>query len=412
MLLLGGDADNELLSQMIYAKKKEYIAKVHSRSITQIDKGRKQGMWKTYVGNPRKEVVRQTERELIDYLFHYYKIEEKLNRSFYSVFDERMDYLLTRKNRSAKTVQKYQRIYNKFIPKNLGAQRIADITEDDVLDLIAEKCHSIHPKPDALKKFIQMVSATFEFGVQNGYCPSNPASHVDPECYYKDCDLKVKQADEKEFSEEERRILTDDAMSNAGNPRALMLMMAAETGMRAGELAAFHKEDILEKGTQGLLHIHRQQLYDKDQPVGKQYWEVAYTKDERMHPHNGRKFPINDRIREIIHLTEKIPGKSDYLFHDAYQSGPVTKGSHEKYLKRRCRILGIPTTNNHAFRMALNSRLIEAGLSAAERAVLLGHAVQTNEQHYSLADQRLIGSITEKLTLHAASCAALTQKSA
>lgn len=325
------------------------------------------------------------------------------------MFDDRLQYLQQKKNRSTKTIQEYERIYKRFVPDEFGMHLISDISEDDVLDLVSDACHRVHPKPEAFQKFVQMLSATFDYAVRKGYCPFNPASHVDPEYYYKDCDLTVKQADEKEFSPGECARLMDDALRNAANPRALMEMMAYETGMRAGELPVLRKSDILDKK---LLHIHRQQLSDDALPKGKQYSEVPYTKDERMHPHNGRKFPINDSIREIIRLAEMIPGDSEYLFHDPGQTGPITKDSYEKYLKRHCRNLGIRTTNNHAFRMALNSRLIEAGLSAAERAVLLGHAVQTNEQHYSLADQRLIGSITEKLENHAASIAAPARKSA
>ena len=35
-----------------------------------------------------------------------------------------------------------------------------------------------------------------------------------------------------------------------------------------------------------------------------------------------------------------------------------------------------------------NSRLIELGYSAAERASILGHAVETNERNYSVSDIR------------------------
>ena len=48
--------------------------------------------------------------------------------------------------------------------------------------------------------------------------------------------------------------------------------------------------------------------------------------------------------------------------------------------------LGFPITNNHAFRMALNSYvLIPKGLEAPERAKLPGHSVETNLRYYTHA---------------------------
>ena len=66
-------------------------------------------------------------------------------------------------------------------------------------------------------------------------------------------------------------------------------------------------------------------------------------------------------------------------------------------LRKRCRRLGCVPTNNHAFRMAFNSRLIELGFSVSDRALILGHEVQTNETHYSLTDKRRLNMIKDRL---------------
>ena len=47
--------------------------------------------------------------------------------------------------------------------------------------------------------------------------------------------------------------------------------------------------------------------------------------------------------------------------------------------------------------MAFNSRLIEIGFSPSDRALILGHEVQTNESHYSLTDKRRLNSIKERI---------------
>ena len=49
-------------------------------------------------------------------------------------------------------------------------------------------------------------------------------------------------------------------------------------------------------------------------------------------------------------------------------------------------IMGFQVTNNHAFRMSLNSNVfIPLGIPVTERARLLGHSVETNEKYYSYA---------------------------
>lgn len=380
-------------TSMLSARKKDYVTQQHPYTISQLSKGSKKGKWKTYIGSPRKEVLRRTEDEMLQYLYDYYRANDKASTSFQAVFDERLLYLKEQLNRSQKTIKTYQCDYKRWIPTSFGGTPISDITDSMVLSLFASQCRKVHPRPEALKKFRQLLYATFRYAQAKQYCSINPVSCVDISYYYKECDLSFKTATEKEFSDTEIAALMQDAYRHAKNPRALMMILANETGMRAGELAAFRIEDV----TPEFLHIHRQQLFDPSKAVGSQYFDVPYTKDERKHPHNGRFFPINKDIQRIIDLATLIPGESVYLFHDPQSSEAIKKDSYEQYLNRHCTALGIQITNNHSFRMHRNGELIAMGLSPAERAVLLGHAVETNERYYSLADQRLLSNIQKKL---------------
>lgn len=103
---------------------------------------------------------------------------------------------------------------------------------------------------------------------------------------------------------------------------------------------------------------------------------------------------MNANAKKVVALAFNLPGKSDYLFHK--NGKMISKDSYLQNLRRRCQRLGITTTNNHAFRMAVNSRLIDLGFSASDRALILGHQVQTNESHYSLTDRRRLNSIKER----------------
>ena len=48
--------------------------------------------------------------------------------------------------------------------------------------------------------------------------------------------------------------------------------------------------------------------------------------------------------------------------------------------------------------MAYNSRLISLWFDPSERALILGHEVQTNEAHYSLTDRRKLEEIRKRMT--------------
>ena len=55
------------------------------------------------------------------------------------------------------------------------------------------------------------------------------------------------------------------------------------------------------------------------------------------------------------------------------------------------------TNEDIIFRICYNTSLIDAGLSSADRALLLGHTVQVNESYYSVSDKRRIDSIRDIL---------------
>ena len=91
---------------------------------------------------------------------------------------------------------------------------------------------------------------------------------------------------------------------------------------------------------------------------------------------------ILEALKEVQH---QLGIKSDWVF--CNKSGDWIKiRGYISALRKVTLGLGFPITNNHAFRMALNSYvLIPKGLEAPERAKLLGHSVETNLRYYTHA---------------------------
>ena len=75
----------------------------------------------------------------------------------------------------------------------------------------------------------------------------------------------------------------------------------------------------------------------------------------------------------------------------------ITTDSSAQFLSRTCKRLGTLPANNHAFRFAFNSQLSELGFNSSDRSLILGHGVQTNENHYSITDKRRLEGIRDKI---------------
>ena len=388
-----GGLESAVVNDMIAKAKRNYVNERHTQKISVMHSSTyKDGWMKTYVrdGQKRKEVVRKTEEELYEALYQYYSALEEKPLTLADTFN----LLVLRKseqlNRSTKTIAEDKRYFS-FLSQSLKDKPVAEITESDLRTWLVTYYMPKKPKEAALRKMLLLLKQIFYYGLSQKLCLYNPAEYIRYEDYAKDCNHEKKAAEERSFSDTECSALFQDAMETCTNPRSLIRMLSMETGMRAGELCAIHKSDVLD----GYIHVHRQIVKDSSSKP-QTFHEVGYCKNERQRPRDGRYVPRTPAIDEILTLSENLPGESEYLFHD--KAGRfITPDSYEMHLRRACAKLNISTSNNHAFRIAHNSRLIEKGFSASDRALLLGQSVETNERYYSISDQRRLDHLRARL---------------
>ena len=395
MLLLGSDMESAILDMATKAKR-NYVNERHTHSISHMTNasGYKKDKWKTYVGkgkNNRKEIIRKTEDELYDALFDYYMAQENKVQTLTSVFEQLCEYKSDCLSRRSGTISEDIRRFNMLSPM-LQEKLIIEITDEDIQKWIVKEFLPTNPKPTSLKKTLQLISQIFDYGIRKKLCLDNPMKYISINDYMQKCDLAQKSDEEKKFSAEELALIRNDCYETPSDPYALMTLLASYSGLRIGELASLHKSDVQEH----FLHVHTQQLKDKDEDGHQYFFEVPYTKDERMHPHDGRSVPITEDVQKVLNLAAQLPGDSEYVFHNK-KGRWIYKDAYLLNLRRRCSRLRIQTTNNHAFRMAYNDLLIQLGISPADRALIMGHEVQTNEAHYSLTDKRRLEEIRDKL---------------
>ena len=396
MLLLGQGTETQELNMLITIAKKRFVLEHHHKAISQMTNatGYKKDKWKTYltVNGKRKEVLRNTEEELYAALYEHYLELEKKPKTMKEVFEEMKDYKLNALARSQKTVDEDNRRFGK-ISTLLREKSLSEVTDQDIRNWLVKNFLTTKPTPSSLRKQLQLFSQIFDFGIRNKYCFDNPTRYISVNDYIHRCDTSQKRDEEREFSEEEIQQIRTNCLKEAKNPHALMTLLSIETGMRAGELAALQKSDDLGE----YLHVHRQQIKGKNSDGHQIFYDVGYTKDERFHPHDGRLIPITPECRKVLDMAKALPGDSEYIFHNK-KGSPIQRDSYIQNLGRRCKRLKIDCTHNHGFRVAFNSRLIGLGFSSADRALILGHEVQTNEAHYSVTDKRHLADLHKKLT--------------
>lgn len=385
-----------LLDMTSIKAKKLYVKAKHKHAVAQINSNNKKldGYWSThiYVNGKRKAVLKATEDKLYEFLFEFYQEQDDKKKTFDEAFDRFIESKRDR-GRSELTLKEYRRYHN-LIPQSINKKDIALITEDELRKWFVNDFLARKPKKEAMKKMLQQLKAVFTFGIRNGYCFTNPAINILAEDYYKFCDLTTRSNEQRSFSDEEIEKLRTYCYNDRKNPHAAMMLVAMETGMRLGELAALKKTDV----DSDYIWVHRQQVvvFDDERYRNRRIIDLEYTKNEKANPKGGRLIPITDNCRTALKIADEIPGESEYVFHHP-NGKPIVKDSYDYYLRRRCKSLGIPISHNHAFRVAFNARLIEAGVDCNERCLVLGHSMQTNERHYSFSDKRKVDDVKNKL---------------
>ncbi len=135
---------------------------------------------------------------------------------------------------------------------------------------------------------------------------------------------------------------------------------------------------------------------------GKDYYYADWTKDEKGVSRGGRKFPLTPAIIRI--LSENQAAKSELKLNSEYvfcnrDNEWIKTDAYETFLRRMMTSLKMPVTNNHAFRMSLNSNVfIPLGIPETERAALLGHSVETNLKYYSFGRKNNLDYLVDVLS--------------
>ena len=385
--------------------KEEKVLEVHTYKITEttVEKhGKRIPCWQTRLADGSRPRCYSYEKFIETLFGYYFGTNIVQDYSFRKMFELALQEKIATEDPKRKTIKDYWDSYHAFISDEFGAKDIRQITPSEVKAYIQEVTQRLAPTKKRLYKFKGVLNLVFRYAIdpERRYISVNPVPDTN-RAYVKNCTPTSAKPEDKAFQPDEVTLIREFLWKRVNllkyDVNGYAILFASETGCREAEIPALKWSDILDK----LIHVHAQ-LNDHVVDGQKQYYYNPTTKNEKGISRDGRYIPITGEIRKILlELREKQKNlgiDSEWVF--AKEDGEwITTAGYYEALYRLCKKLGLKLTNNHAFRIALNSYVfIPMGLDVATRAKILGHSVDTNLKYYTFArTDEYLDEVAEKL---------------
>lgn len=398
-----GAAFLDELTKKEFKLKEQKVLEVHTNAIqsgTLIKNGKEKTYYQTRVKSLKNPPRCSTYEALIEKLYdHYFGTTILNDYSFESVFEAALEEKIRLTSPKEKTVRDYRSSYKAFITPEFGSRDIREITSTQLKEYLQVQTRRINPTWKRFLKFKGILNLAFRYA-------SDPDHRIiavnivpsDNGPYKKNLTMSDDRPEEKAFQPHEIEMIREYLWSRVEKEKydvnGYAILFSSHTGVRQGEIPSLKWEDISEK----LIHIHSQQN-DRETANGKEYYYNPTTKNEKGESKNGRYIPLTQEVKHILNELKKkqeaLGIHSEWVFAKEDGNWTTTVAYYESLYKICIDKLGLGLSNNHTFRIALNSYvLIPMGLDAPERARILGHSVQTNLEHYTFSrDKEFLSEI-------------------
>lgn len=339
------------------------------------------GRWVTYISTSdgRRQISSNSKENLEDKIVGYYreKIESPTLEDVFNEWqDERLKYNEISKGTFDKNVNEFKRFFKK---SNIKNHKIKYISEDELDLFIRATIADLELTQKAYASLRTIIRGVFKYAKRKRY------TELSISTFFQDLDLSKRMFRRSKvdprtqvFREDEIPMLIDwldkhPRVSNYG------VILALQTGLRTGELAAIKFSDI--EGD--MLHVQRQEVKYKDIESGKLIHEIV---DHCKTDNGDRYIYLTESALNTIKKIRLLNPFSDYMMFE--KNHRVQTNTFNDRLKLACVKLGIPIRTMHKLRKTYGTTLIDNGVDESLIMKQMGHKdISTTRKFYYFANK-------------------------
>ena len=373
--LANGIIDLDAMREKVGAMQKQEILEQHTFRIW---KGT-YGHWYTYIPDSDakggRRLVHKRKREDIDEAIiqaYYTELQEPyIEEVFREWVDRKLEYGEIKKQ----SYDRYVRVYERFFrPHKIGSLRMPYVTEEILEEFIKSSIHDQQLTAKAWGNLRVVIYGIFRHAKKKGYTKMSITNFMgDLELSRKAFKRNVKTSETEVFTDEEYELIRNYIETKEPTVINYGIILAFQTGVRAGELAALKWEDVHD----GFLSINKTEIYYRDEN-NKNKFAVAETKTEA----GAREIILTQNAQRTLKKVRLQNPFGEWIFVKS-NGERVREKLFGTHLKKICQEVGIPPRSMHKARKTYATKLIHAGVSEALVIDQMGHTdISTTKQFY------------------------------
>lgn len=366
-----------VLGQIEEMENKEILAK-HPYTVYQgSDK-----KWRTYLQDDTKKskrrvIKRNSKAEIEKALIEHYKaLQSKvyINQVFYEWIKEKIRYHEIK----PETFDRYETDFQRFIAKSeLNKVEIKYITENMLKEYIRSTIADKKLTSKAWGNLRTLLNGVFGYAKEKGYTDIRIRQFMLELTISKTAFQHKRVIDEEQvFTREEVEMITQWIYNRPLTLVNLGILLAFETGLRAGELSSLTYEDIDKQ----YININKTEVRYKERADDGYIYKVE-VRDFPKTENSIRKVINTLAGQQIIKEIRAINPFGEYMFME--NSNRIKGKSFTVKLYKICDDLNIKRRSIHKARKTYATKLMDAGLESTLIERQMGHcSISTTEKYY------------------------------
>lgn len=353
------------------------------------------GRWATYLPDPtkkngRKLIKKATKQQLETAIVEHYKRTEDepyIADVFYAWATNKLAYgeILQQ------TYDRYETDFHRFFDgEKISEIKFRFITEEMLEDFIKYSIHQKQLTAKAWGNLRTIINGMFKYAKKKKYTDISITNFMG------DVDISPKSFKKRRFSDEESVFTNGEIQKifeyvDQQEPSLINLgiMLAFQTGLRAGEIAALQSNDL--KGN--VLNVSKTEVRYKDPETRKFVFEIRdFTKGSEGY----RKVILTEDAIETFKKIRRMNPFGEYLF---FQNDELIKSkAFTVKLYKICKYVGIKPRSLHKARKTYGTKLLNAGIDEKLITKQMGHTDITTTKNYYYFNNRDVGETSKLLS--------------